>query len=160
MLASWQGELEQLMDLPRRKPPGRLKFTDLERLVKERHGKRENFLDEEDELAGEAPMISKASLTPKLAAVTKLACEVKDFEIMLREVLALYGEEAAVVSERLGLGKTWQQQGLEEYTAMSRRWDMLARVAIPELGGRRWREVWASLGEGEEEVTPNHPTSF
>ena len=152
VLASWQGELEQLMDLPRRKPPGKLKFADLERLAKERYAKREHFLDVEDELAGEAPMISKSNLITKLEAVTRLAVDVKDFSIMLREVLALYGEEAAEVTERLGLSETWQQQGLEEYTAISRRWDMLARVAIPELGGRRWREVWASLGEGEQHL--------
>ena len=152
VLASWQGELEQLMVLPRRKPPGRLKVSDVERLAKERHDRREHFLDMEDELAGEAPMLSKSSLISKLEAVTKLAVIVKDFSIMLREVLALYGEEAAEVIKKVGLSETWQEQGLDEYTAISKRWDMLARVAIPELGGRRWREVWASLGEGEQNL--------
>ena len=87
VLASWQGELEQLMDLPRRKPPGKLKFSDVERLAKERHAKREHFLDMEDELAGEAPMLSRVILTRRLMAVTGLAAVVVDFSVMLREVL-------------------------------------------------------------------------
>ena len=148
-LADWQRKLEQLKDLPSRTPPGKLSVANVRRLAEEKHAHRERFLDVEDELGSEAPMLTRGVVSQRLADVTKMAAIVVDFSVMLREALALYGERSGKVAEQAGIPEDWHERDQEDYNAIHKRWEVLARAAMPELGGIPWQEVWANLREGE-----------
>ena len=85
----------------------------------------DKLLDLEDELSCEVNMLTRGVISRRLETMTRQAMVVLELSAQLE------GDQ-------------------EDFKTIAERWETLIRVALPELGGRPWREVWASLGEGEQ----------
>ena len=149
-MVAWERTLEELINLPRKEPPEKLKVEDLRTLATRRHLLNETFLDMEDELGGEHTMLTRVVVAERLGKVNEQARKVLEHSIRLREGLTQFEEAGVVVLGMVGLTEDWLTRAQGEYQAISTRWDVHIRVAMPELKGCPWREVWAILEEGEQ----------
>ena len=129
-LSKWDAALKKLLVLERRTPPGRLKISDFQRLVKSRAEHHDQLLAMGDEMLDYAPLLSKKSMSQKLECVAEQARRVADFEVMVNELLPLYGDPANVARE-VGLAAEWQEQASSKFRKLDVEIRGMVALALP-----------------------------
>ena len=118
--SDWQGMLQGLLSPERKTPPGKLSLQDLKRLVKVRGEHDTCLLSMGEELLEYSPLLSKKCLAERLVGLAEQAGELRDFNVMVREVVALYNNLEEVAS-LAGLRADWYEASLEQVRGLHER---------------------------------------
>ena len=112
--------IEGLLSPERKTPPGKLSLQDLRKLVKVRGEHDTCLLSMGEELLEYSPLLSTKCLTERLVALADQAGKLRDFNVMVREVVALYNNPEEVAS-LAGLRVDWYAASLEQVRGLHER---------------------------------------
>ena len=149
--SDWKKALADLLDLPRRNPPGKLSLSNLERLVKERYIHHELLLEQGWRLTHPTQLPEVETVLDQMSEILERTTKVVDFLVMLKEVLELYvdGEGIRVA---IGICSNWLKEAQDSYRDMDRELEVLAEDILCQVRER----VDSGLGwEDELYYTPD-----